>query len=65
MNNLMSERIQEGIPMLVKWKILIAKVLVWMTLELILNLLGLDQMADYGEFLFHPRPISLMSLKAY
>jgi hypothetical protein len=37
--------------MQVKWKSLIAKAVVWMFLELILNLLGLDQLAAYSEFL--------------
>ncbi len=47
--------------MQVKWKTLIAKVAVWIVLELILNLLGLDQLANYSEFLFHPRTTSLTS----
>jgi hypothetical protein len=37
--------------MQVKWKTLITQVLVWMVLEFILNLLGLDQLANYSEFL--------------
>ncbi len=41
--------------MQVKWKTLITQVLVWMLLEFILNLLGLDQLADYDEFLSHVR----------
>jgi len=45
--------------MRVKWKTLIAKLTVWMALELLLNLLGLDQLADYSEFLFHPNSMFL------
>jgi hypothetical protein len=45
--------------MRVKWKTLIAKVTAWMVLELLLNLLGLDHLADYSEFLFHPYPTTL------
>lgn len=45
--------------MRMKWKTLITKVAVWILLELILNLLGLDNLADYSEFLFHTRSISL------
>jgi hypothetical protein len=45
--------------MWMKWKTPIAKVAVWILLELILNLLGLDTLADYSEFLFHTRSISL------
>lgn len=39
--------------MRVRWKTLITKVAVWMFLELLLNFLGLDQLADYSEFLDH------------
>jgi hypothetical protein len=45
--------------MRMKWKTLIAKVAVWILLELILNFLGLDNLADYSEFLFQTRSISL------
>ncbi len=40
--------------MQVKWKTFITKVAVWFVLELFLNVLGLDQLADYSEFLSHP-----------
>ena len=31
-------------------KTLLAKLTVWLTLEIILNLVGLDTLADYSEF---------------
>lgn len=31
---------------------LISKLLVWLAAELILNSLGMDALADYGEFIF-------------
>ncbi|WP_416673260.1 hypothetical protein [Egbenema bharatensis] len=43
--------------MQVKWKTLITKVSVWLLLELSLNLLGVDQLADYSEFLSHPASV--------
>lgn len=48
--------------MRVKWKSLIAKLTIWLALELLLNLLGLDQIADYSEFLFHPSPTFLTAV---
>jgi hypothetical protein len=38
--------------MWVKWNIFITKAAVWLLLELILSLLGLDQLADYSEFVY-------------
>jgi hypothetical protein len=40
--------------MQVKWRTFITKIIVWLVLELLLNILGLDQLADYSEFLSHP-----------
>ena len=37
--------------MQVRWKQLGIKLTVWMTMEVILNLVGSDYLADYGEFL--------------
>jgi len=47
--------------MQVKWKTLIVKVSVWMVLELAFSFLGFDQLADYSEYLFHPRLTALTS----
>ncbi|VEP14943.1 conserved membrane hypothetical protein [Hyella patelloides LEGE 07179] len=36
----------------VKWKKLISRIAFWLIAEIILNLLGLDNLADYSEFVF-------------
>jgi len=38
--------------MRLRWKKLLSQVIVWLVAEIILNLLGLDNLADYGEFVF-------------
>ncbi|NEP86047.1 MAG: hypothetical protein F6K18_04005 [Okeania sp. SIO2C2] len=38
--------------MQVRWKILLVKITVWLSLEIWLNLVGLDYLADYSEFIF-------------
>lgn len=50
--------------MRMKWNVLITKLAVWLLLELTLNLLGLDQLADYSEFLFQPRSLSVHLVSA-
>ncbi|EAZ92910.1 hypothetical protein [Crocosphaera chwakensis] len=35
-----------------KWKTFVYKTAFWMTGEIVLNILGLDNVADYSEFLF-------------
>ncbi len=37
------------------WSQLLVKATVWLTMEVYLSLLGLDNLADYSEFLFHDR----------
>ena len=37
--------------MKIQWKKLIFKIALWLVAEITLNLLGLDNIADYGEFL--------------
>lgn len=34
------------------WKALIVKLTVWLAAEIVLNLIGLDNLADYSEFVF-------------
>lgn len=34
------------------WKKLCVKATIWLATEIVLNLLGLDNLADYSEFLF-------------
>ncbi len=38
--------------MRVKWKQLLLKILVWLAVEILLTFLGLDDLADYSEFIF-------------
>ena len=38
--------------MRVRWKKLLAKTLVWVVAEILLTFLGLDNLADYSEFIF-------------
>ena len=47
--------------MKVKWKTLLFRVSVWVTVEISLNLLGLDSLADYSEFVFERNQIALNS----
>jgi hypothetical protein len=35
-----------------RWKKVIVKVTAWLAAEIILNLIGLDSLADYSEFLY-------------
>jgi len=36
----------------IKWKKLFARTMVWLAAEILLNFLGLDNLADYSEFVF-------------
>ncbi|MDJ0682361.1 MAG: hypothetical protein QNJ18_21180 [Xenococcaceae cyanobacterium MO_167.B52] len=38
--------------MQVQWKKLLAKTIVWLAAEILFSFLGLDNLADYSEFLF-------------
>ena len=40
--------------MQIKWKYLLAKISVWLISEIILTFLGIDNLADYSEFIFKP-----------
>jgi hypothetical protein len=40
--------------MQVYWKTLILKIVSWIIAEVILNLAGLDNLANYGEFIYKP-----------
>jgi hypothetical protein len=39
--------------MKVKWKKLLVTSSTWLVLEIALNILGLDNLADYSEFIFN------------
>ncbi|WP_431632335.1 hypothetical protein [Alkalinema pantanalense] len=36
---------------MVKWQVLIQKIVVWFLMEMTLDVVGLSQIANYGEFL--------------
>ncbi len=38
--------------MAVRWKVFMTKIGFWLTFEVGLNLIGLDNLADYSEFIF-------------
>lgn len=46
----------------VLWRKLLLKTFVWLITELLLNLIGIDDLADYSEFLFENRTSSLARL---
>jgi hypothetical protein len=46
----------------IHWKTVLVKLIVWLAAEVILNLLGLDSLADYSEFLHDQEAISLSHL---
>ncbi len=39
------------VAMKIRWKVLLASMTMWMIGEISLNLVGLDEFADYSEFL--------------
>lgn len=41
----------EATVMQVKWGKMVIKLTVWLTAEILLGLVGLDNLADYGEFI--------------
>ncbi|MDJ0702970.1 MAG: hypothetical protein QNJ46_06775 [Leptolyngbyaceae cyanobacterium MO_188.B28] len=41
--------------MQVKWRELLLKTSIWITAEIMLSLIGLDNLADYSEFIFQNR----------
>ncbi|WP_201026066.1 hypothetical protein [Mastigocoleus testarum] len=46
----------------VLWRKLFLKTFVWLITELLLNLIGIDDLADYSEFLFENRTSNSASL---
>ena len=45
----------------IRWKFTMGRLLVWLFAEVILSLLGMDDLADYSEFLFETDPPMLIS----
>ena len=35
-----------------QWKKLLVRIVFWLSMEIVLSLLGLDDIADYSEFIF-------------
>ena len=42
-----------------QWQKLFVKTTVWLAAEIILNLIGLDNLADYSEFIYGPEVMVL------
>lgn len=36
------------------WKMALIKTIIWLTTEILLTIVGLDNLADYSEFVFDP-----------
>lgn len=41
--------------MKIKWQKLIMKICFWLLIEVIYNLIGIDELADYSEFVLMPK----------
>lgn len=41
-----------------QWKSILFKTTIWLAAEIFLNLLGIDNLADYGEFVFGRKSIT-------
>lgn len=39
----------------IQWQKLVTKILIWLVAEVLLSLIGLDDLADYSEFVFDYR----------
>ena len=46
-------------PMNVQWKKLLVRTTLWLAAEIVLNFLGLDELADYSEVIFERNVIVL------
>ena len=49
----------------IQWHKLLYKLTIWLVVEIVLNLMGLDDMADYSEFIFGQDGTELPSIKVY
>jgi hypothetical protein len=50
---------------MVKWQVLMQKIVVWFLMEMILDVAGLSQIANYGEFLGEHMPEQLLSTSTH
>ena len=46
--------------MKIKWQKLWVKTILWLGVEIILTLMGLDDLADYSEFLYELKEVASM-----
>lgn len=44
-----------------QWQKTLLQISFWLIIEILLNLLGLDNLADYSEFVFEQKTIALSS----
>lgn len=44
------------------WQKILVKLTLWLVIEILLNLLGLDILADYSEFVFEGKAITVIVL---
>lgn len=47
--------------MKVEWQKVLVKTAIWLAVELVLNLLGLDSLADYSEFITNKQEVAALS----
>jgi hypothetical protein len=45
----------------VRWKRLLLEITIWIVAEVVLSLFGMDNLADYGEFVFQDKAQILMA----
>lgn len=45
----------------IRWKFTLGRLFVWISAEIILSMLGMDDLADYSEFLFENEPPMLVA----
>ncbi len=51
--------------MQVNWQKLFTQTLIWIAAEVLLTLLGLDNLADYSEFIFDRHPVVAAEVQTY
>lgn len=44
--------------MKVQWKKLLTRTAIWLAAEILLNVLGIDDLADYSEFIFERHEVT-------
>lgn len=49
----------------IRWRKLLGKFTIWLTLEILLNLMGLDDIADYSEFIFEHSNHGVSAVNVY